>query len=151
MKKLLFILFLTVVAYPQQYGILIKSDSLKNGIPSTEPSGADTTWVYNLGGSYRWVYVTYRDTGVTTAAGLTDSIYVYHSAGTDTTTWIQSPLYDPFNDQVKTLIANSGVTRTYLIYVPRPSWVKLVLGNSGGGIVAGRTGYFVLRALNENY
>lgn len=147
MKKLLFILFLTVVAYPQQYGILIKSDSLKNGIPSTEPSGADTTWVYNLGGSYRWVYIAYTDTGSIYA----DSVYVYTSAGADTTRWVRTPVYDPVDDVTTSVITNPNDTRLYLIYVPRPSWVKLVLANSGGGIIAGRSGYFVLRALNENY
>ena len=149
MKNLLLLLIvlltaaITVEAQNTRLNVLV--DSLKAGAPS----GGDTTFVYNCEGKHKWVYVIYTDSGLTTAAGLTDTVQVYISARNDSSVWVQAAVYDPVEDVTTTTIANSGTTKAWLIYYPRPSWIKLVLANSGGGIVSGRRGTFVIRAIND--
>jgi hypothetical protein len=147
MKTLLTLIFLSLTVFAQSGRVEVISDSLKMRVDSTGSPAGDTTYVRDFKANYRWVYISYTDTG----SVYTDTVYIYASAGTDTTTWVRVPVYDPIEDVTTSAIVNVNDTKMYLIYIPRPNWIKLLLANSGGGRISGRMGRFVIRALNENY
>lgn len=147
MKVLLFLLLSTGL-FAQQYGFFEKSDSLKAAFGSTV---GDTTYVLNLNGQYKWVYISYVDTNATSGA-ITDTVQVFVSSATDTTIWLRAGLRAVLDGQVYSVITNTatnGIARSFLVNLPRPGWIKLVLANAT--YVSARRGKFVLRAYNENY
>ena len=147
MKVLLF-LILSTGLFAQQYGFFEKSDSLKAAFGTTT---GDTTYVLNLNGQYKWVYVSYVDTNATTGA-VTDTVQVLFSAATDTTIWVRAGLRAVLDGQVYSVITNTGtngIARGFLVNAPRIGYIKLILANAT--YVSARRGKFVIRAYNENY
>lgn len=154
MKVLLFLLLSTGL-FAQQYAFFEKSDSLKAAFGST---AGDTVSVYNLNGQFKWVYISYVDTNATSGA-ITDTVQVFVSsassfgtAAADTAIWVRAGLRAVLDGQVYSVITNTatnGIARSFLVNLPRPGWVKIVLANAT--YVSARRGKFVLRAYNENY
>lgn len=135
MKKYLTVLFLLLfvaISYGQNYS---RSDSLKS---ATDTTASDTTYTAFFGNPHEYLNITYADTG----ASYADTILVYTSAGTDTSTWVRTGLLNLLTNSVVPYIVNADSTRKYQVLDKRAKYIKLVLSNVNW--YSGRLGEFTI-------
>jgi len=97
-------------------------------MPDTGSVRGDSLSNYSPEFQYETVYLTYQDTGLTTAAKITDSLKVY-SYNPDLEEWVLTSVIDVNGDTVTTVVGNSGNTVTFKVNEKRPYRVKVELIN----------------------
>jgi len=133
-KVLLFFILFAGLTLAQNYS---KSDSLKSAVSGGAAS--DTVYVAHMGNPHVSTCITYTDSGAT----YTDTVYVYTSAGSDSSTgWVKTGLKDLLTNEVIGLITNVNATKKYELLDSRARWIKIILGNEQH--ISGRKGTFVI-------
>jgi len=128
------------------YCLFNGKDSVRFGVTAA----GDSVSNFNPNFKYKYVYFSYQDTGSTAAlGGLSDTLYAY-SYNSDLAVWdVVGCIEVNTGNVVSPIVPGSGNKRMYLVNIARPYQVQIILGNTGGGWIAGRKGYISWSGRND--